>query len=154
MPADVSLQPLDEGCRVVISGTLDESAELAPMARRTIAPVAIDLAEVRVVDSVGIRDWVDFLRALPRPVTLERCSEAMVYQFGMVRETIQDARVASFLMPYECEACGREARLEIQVTPDVEAGRLPPPPAACDRCGGGLVPAVHADRYLYFLRSE
>lgn len=152
MRLTVALEPLEEGCRLTLAGVLDESITLSNWTGRAVAPVKIDLAEVRVVDSVGIREWVDFLRALPRPVVLERCSEAMVYQFGMIEETLQDARVVSFYAPYECERCGRETRIEIEVSPKVQRGDLPTSP--CTACGAQMVPTVHPDRYLYFLRRD
>jgi hypothetical protein len=150
----LTIKPLEKGCRVTLAGALAENVSLVKAAKEEpaiVAPVTVDLAEVRIIDSIGVREWVDFLRAMPRPIVLERCSEAMVYQFGMVRETLQDARVASFFAPYECESCGRERRFEIDVPPGTTDRRaLKLPEASCE-CGGKLVLGEHPDRYFAFL---
>ncbi len=152
MPVRIVIDPATSGSRVTISGVLDESVSLAALAAKTVAPVVIDLADVRVIDSIGVREWVDFLRALPRPVVLERCSEALVYQFGMIKETLQDARVASFFAPLECEQCGREERIEVDVaSADRVRGPVTLPGVVCRSCGGGLALAEHPERFLGFL---
>jgi hypothetical protein len=73
--------------------------------------VIIDLSGIRTINSVGIREWLHWVgpAAEARDIVLERCPKAMVFQFNMV-EGFLPARVqvASFFVPYFCEACDRE----------------------------------------------
>lgn len=148
---ELQVQPLGEGTLITIAGTLDESARLQTAVAQAKAPVTVDLASVRLVDSVGVREWVDFLRALPRPVTLRRCAEPMVFQFGVVPETLQDARVESVLAPYECEVCGVSRRLEVPLGEHEVLATLRLPEPRCEACQGRQVLAEHPERYFCFL---
>jgi hypothetical protein len=147
----VSDEPL--GTLVTVAGVIDESAPLRDVVRKLRPPVIIDLGGVKFVNSVGLREWIQFLREVPRPLTLRRCSESMVLQFNMVTDAVADARVDSFIAPYVCDACGREESIEVQTRDLRDGARSKLPNRACAECGGKSEFAELGDRYLLFLDS-
>jgi eukaryotic-like serine/threonine-protein kinase len=145
----VTNEPL--GTLVTVSGVIDESAPFREVVRKLRPPVIVDLGAVKFVNSVGLREWIQFVREVPRPLTLRRCSESMVLQFNMVTDAVADARVESFIAPYVCDACGREESIEIQTRELREGSRTKLPARACGECGGKAEFAELGDRYLLFL---
>ncbi len=95
--------------RVTIAGTIDEDSDLAPLARLK-GPVEIDLSGVRRLNSVGIREWMDAMRALASrsKVTFVRCSRAIVEQLNMIHGFLGHCTVVSFFAPMRCEPCDRD----------------------------------------------
>jgi anti-anti-sigma regulatory factor len=136
------------------AGEIDESSKFGDLAGQVTPPVVIDLGEVTFINSIGVRDWVRFLRTLTArgPVRLRRCSEAMVLQFNMVTEASALTEIESFQAPYVCAACGAEEPVELTVArhlPEGRGSRLPEFP--CSECGGALRFGEVPERYLLFL---
>ena len=142
--------------RLVLAGRIDERAHIADLSG-TIdeQTLAIDLAGVTYINSLGVRDWVNFLRALAKrdvQLTLERCAEVMVLQMNMIVDARGTARVVSFHAPFACDACGWEgAKLVVteEVQPAVSAGRSPE--TECPDCKQSARFADFVDRYFLFL---
>jgi hypothetical protein len=142
--------------RLALRGRIDEHARLGDLIK-TIepGPLTIDLSEVRYINSLGVRDWVLFLRALADKrveVTLEHCAEAMVLQMNMILDARGGAHVSSFFAPFACDACGWEGSslvVTTEVMPIVAAGRTPE--ADCPECRATTRFADFADRYFLFL---
>lgn len=142
--------------RLVMAGRIDESARLAELAETvTAGPLVVDLGDVAYINSLGVRDWVMFLRRLAErgvEVTLERCAEPMVLQMNMILDARGHARIASFVAPFACDGCGWEGgRLIVtaEVLPVVEGGGTPE--AECPECQGRARFADFVDRYFLFL---
>jgi predicted RNA-binding Zn-ribbon protein involved in translation (DUF1610 family) len=144
--------------RLTLAGRIDERARLADLVA-TVAPgpLVIDLAEVTYINSLGVRDWVSFLRRLAGngvEVTFDRCADVMVLQMNMITDARGKATVRSFFAPFACDGCGWEgASLVVtdEVAPDVVAGRTPE--AVCPDCGQKARFADFVDRYFLFLTS-
>lgn len=144
--------------RLVLAGRIDERAHVGDLAA-TIdeKQLTIDLSGVTYINSLGVRDWVNFLRTLAKrdvALTLERCAEVMVLQMNMIVDARGAARVASFYAPFACDACGWEgAQLVItdEVQPIVAAGRAPE--IECPDCQQPARFADFVDRYFLFLTA-
>ena len=152
-PCKVRLEERHPGTRLTLSGSIDERAKLEPFADSP-PPLTVDLAGVVFVNSVGLREWIHFLRAARSrgPVTLTRCSDRMVMQLNMVADAVEGATVESFLAPYGCDACDHEETVELNVRQDFPLGRRSAIPArACSRCGQPMKLAESPSRYLLFL---
>jgi ABC-type transporter Mla MlaB component len=144
--------------RLVLAGRIDEQAHLADLeAAVEGTTLTIDLADVTYINSLGVRDWVTFLRALSKreiALTLERCAEVMVLQMNMIVDARGSARVASFYAPFACDACGWEGAKIVEtaeVQPMVTAGRAPE--TECPDCQASARFADFVDRYFLFLTA-
>jgi len=135
-------------------GEIDENADFAELRRRLRGPVTFHLAEVRRINSCGVREWVAFVRDLPAvsELTLSGCSPAIVTQLNMIYNFKGPGRVRSFLAPYVCGACGAEEDKLI----DVEMAGRPLrglPEFSCSHCGAGMDFDDLPERYLSFLND-
>ncbi len=145
------------GSRIALSGVIDEFAELMPLVERTASPVTVDLGGVEFINSVGVRQWTGFLRALLArgPVTLRNCSEPMVLLFNMATVTVDGAVVESLQAPYACTHCSADEQIELVVARDLTEGASSTTPEfPCKSCSGSLRFAGLPRRYLAFLESE
>ena len=149
----VSTQEMRPGTLITVTGTLDETANMERYATSK-PPIVVDLGGVQFVSSLGVREWVRFLRGASKtaPVRLRRCPEPMVLQFNMVTATVEGAEVESFQAPYLCDKCGREESIVLDVRKDFPAGRRSTPPdRVCAECGARSTFAEMPERYLLFL---
>lgn len=135
------------GNRVSFAGRIDETAQLAPVVGQLPAgPVSLVPEEVTFVNSVGLREWIRFLRALRetgRAVTLERVADVLMTQMNLIGE-LHGLAITSFHAQYECPTC----RHEEQPLVDAELR-----PVTCVECGSPMQLADFPERYLTIFRS-
>jgi hypothetical protein len=151
------LTVLSRGDTHVIEGVLDEESPpiLAKLAK-SIAPgakVTLDVGGVRRINSLGVRAWVDFMKALPgRNVHFVRCSPAFVDQLNTVSDFRSGAHIDSFVAPYVCERSGKVFYEELKIGTDVKPGDFSAlGPRPCTVCPDPLVFDDMPERYLHFL---
>jgi hypothetical protein len=156
-----SAQPLwwriadhEDGVDVMLGGDVDENADFSELRLKLHGHVRFDLAEVRRVNSCGVREWVNLHRDMVEdpPVTVleyHACAPSVVAQLNTISNFRGPAQIKSFLAPYVCEACNREETRLIQVRGDPRATALPE--FSCADCGRSLVFDDIPDRYLSFL---
>lgn len=143
---------------LVLGGRIDERARLTDLAAQQAAgALTVDLADVVYINSLGVRDWVTFLRRLAQQgvaVTIERCAEVMVLQMNMIDGARGGARVVSLFAPFACDGCGWEGSslvVTADVQPVVAAGKTPE--TVCPECGARARFADFVDRYFLFLSA-
>src|SRR5262245_23016738 len=112
----VDLQPNGAGTRLVLTGYMDEHTQLFELVASLVFPVEVDLGGVRRINSVGVRNWIEFIEhACARGlVSLWRCPEVLVHQFSMVSQTLGSAVVRSVLAPYRCVSCASMVYTELE----------------------------------------
>ena len=96
---------------VKFEGTIDEDVQFPSLNLNGHGSVELDLQNIRAINSVGIREWLNWIRPLAEqvPITLINCPKAMVFQFNMVEGFLpKRALVSSFYVPFYCEKCDRE----------------------------------------------
>jgi eukaryotic-like serine/threonine-protein kinase len=150
---DLKIEKTAEGAEAWISGMLDESTDLSPLAA-VKGKIVVDLSKVLLVNSLGLRTWIQFLRAArgKAQVILRGCSEPVVGLLNMVTNAAEGATVESFYAPFECESCGDERSVLIDVQRDLGQGDQPEfPPLPCPKCGGKCKLTDSPERYLLFL---
>lgn len=136
---------------VEFAGEIDENADFAELRRRLRGEVVFELAEVRRINSCGVREWVNFVRDLPHVTALafSHCSPAIVTQLNMIYNFRGPATIGSFFAPYVCDACGLEEEKLIDTTQwNVAAGL---PSFSCSQCGAAMEFDDLPERYLSFL---
>ena len=136
------------------SSFADLERKLTRDLRRLKGQVVFHLAEVRRINSCGVREWVNFVRDLPgvSELTFSHCSPAIVTQLNMIYNFRGAAKVRSFLAPYVCENCGHEEEklLDLQTHfPTRDFKRVPD--FKCDKCGKEMEFDDLPERYLSFL---
>lgn len=144
--------------RLVLRGRIDETSAFSDVAESLAGQVVIDLEGVSFINSIGVREWVRFLRRLRatcEKISFARCSEAMVAQFAAIPDTVTGAQVRSFWAPYTCVQCEEERSLLVDVEPHLAALRRGQPPTfACARCGGTMRIDDLPDRYAALLDGQ
>jgi len=135
-------------------GEIDENADFIELRRRLRGAVAFQLAEVRRINSCGVREWVNFVRDLPHVTDLSfsHCSPAIVTQLNMIYNFRGAARIRSFYAPYVCEKCGQEEEKLVDVPSTGSSHELPS--FACSQCGATMEFDDLPERYLSFLAES
>ena len=119
-----------------LAGSIDEQADLTPLREVASGALVLDLGGVDRINSVGVREWIRALQAIPEAVTVTwvATSVALVSQLGMIANFHGRSRIRSFYAPYWCAACQAEQRFLL--TPaDVATAA---PRFTCPRCAGPL----------------
>ena len=136
---------------LVLAGAIDETAAIPELlARARGGKLALDLAGVTFINSLGVRDWIRLVAtAQQKQIQLElrRVSEPIIHQLNMIIATRGSSHVTSFFAPYACDACGREESLLV----DAARGMNDPPPKTCPECGAAMVFNDFPERYFSFL---
>lgn len=141
------LQTEVAGNRLRFAGRIDESAKLAPLlGELPPGPITLVPEDVTFVNSVGLREWIRFLRALResgRAVTLERVADVLMTQMNLIGE-LHGLAITSFHAQYECPTCRHEEQPLVDATL---------PPVACVECGSPMQLADFPERYLTIFRT-
>lgn len=118
---------------IALSGNIDEGADFAPINKLT-GPLVIDLGGINRINSLGVREWIHFVRdreAAGIDLTFERCAPVMVGQIGMISNFMgRRSRIRSVLVPYVCPACTTETLGMFEILP----GARVPLTVACPKC--------------------
>jgi hypothetical protein len=144
--------------RLALAGRIDDSAPLGGLVEQVkAAEVVIDTGGVVFINSIGVREWMRFLRALVAAgavVRLENVAEVLVTQMNVIPDLRAGVAIASVHAPYECSTCGAEVTRLVDVgahAADLAVGK--PPVFPCNECGATLTLADYPDRYFSFLRA-
>ena len=143
--------------RVMLAGRLDDSVSLADLVAK-IPPgdVTLDTGGIVFVNSLGMREWIRFVRALRERgsrITLERVAEVLMTQLNMVAEMVGSVRITSFHAPYLCPACGGEHAPLVDAVANAQAlRRLEAPSLPCPECGAAMELGDFPERYLSIFR--
>ena len=135
-------------------GEIDENVDFAELRRQLKGSVVFHLAEIRRINSCGVREWVNFVRDLPNVTDLAftHCSSAIVTQLNMIYNFRGPAKIRSFYAPYVCENCGNEEDSLLEVETVFEDGKIKGvPDFDCPECHQPLEFDDLPERYLSFL---
>jgi hypothetical protein len=138
--------------RFVIKGDITEATRFDDLLPALVGQVDFDLGQVRYMNSLGVREWVELLQRAPiQGYEFHACSVAFVLQASLVRGVLGRGVVRSFFAPYACDGCGHTEERLLQAAAVLSEDQQPPS-FACRGCGGHLVLDDIAERYLAFLR--
>jgi hypothetical protein len=137
-----------------LAGRIDENADLAALESQIPAEgTHADLSELTRINSIGVREWMDFVAALgKRPLVLERCAPVFVDQLNAIANFAGETKVASVMAAFECEDDGNVQLVEARID-DLQAGKLPTAPR-CEKCNGETVPTQESELYYRFLKYK
>lgn len=109
---------------LAFEGTIDEDVEFPAVEAGKYTTVTLDLKKIKAINSVGIREWLNWIRPLAEKsdFVLENCPKAMVFQFNMVEGFLPArSRVASFFVPFYSESADQEENVLFRVGQEVIA---------------------------------
>ncbi|MCC6749136.1 MAG: hypothetical protein IT371_15855 [Deltaproteobacteria bacterium] len=141
-----------------IEGVVDEGFAAEELAQRVRAVVILDLSRIRRITSFGIRQWMDFLRAMhQRDVKAYAidCTPRVIDNANLVVGFMQSVQILSFQAPYLCDDCGADqARLMDMVAHRDEIHGRNPKPAPCESCGGTMRFSDDPETYFSYLSRQ
>jgi hypothetical protein len=139
---------------ITIGGIIDEGADLTGF-HDLQGDVVVDLAEIRRINSYGVRLWVDAMRKIPPDarVVFVRCSPPMVEQMNMIHGFFGQGELKSFFAPMICPECEEPENELFEVDSCRDAGgKLPA--TTCAACGEQMEVDDIESQYLFFLRLD
>jgi anti-anti-sigma regulatory factor len=137
-------------------GAIDEDADFTDIleSANRYTEIRIDLGGITRINSVGVREWVNFVRALDshESVVLERCVPVVVTQLNMIANFAGTGRVVSVYAPYVCDECGHEESnlVDTSGTIDVESFSE----RTCPNCGETMELDDLPESYFSFATPE
>jgi DNA-binding response OmpR family regulator len=141
-----------ERTRVVIKGDITEATRFDDLLPVMVGRVDFDLSQVRYMNSLGVREWVEFLRRAPiQGYEFHACSIAFILQASLVAGVTGRGTVSSFFAPYACERCDYSDERLLQTAAVLASEDRVPPEFGCPGCGDRLALDDIPDRYLAFL---
>ena len=111
--------------RLTVEGSIDEDAVFPNLDLSKIKSVELDLKGVTAINSVGIREWMEWIKpvAAKAQIRLHNCPKALVFQLNMVDGFLPpNSSVSSFYVPFFCEKCDREESVLFTVGKEVTGG--------------------------------
>jgi len=142
--------------RVVLRGRIDDFSALGELAAQvTPGNVSIDTDGVTFINSIGMREWMRFVRALKARglVTFERVAAVLITQMNLLPE-FDGSPITSFHAQYACEACGAESVPLVDVGVHAEElSQMHAPKLPCPECGKPMELADFPERYLAVFKA-
>lgn len=120
-----------------LSGHLNEAADLTPLTQLP-GPLVIDLSGLDRINSLGVRDWMRFIRTCETAgvdLTFERCSPTIVGQISMITNFMGTrSQISSVEVPYLCTSCASERIQLLELVPGAELQLT----ITCPKCGAPM----------------
>jgi len=139
-----------------VKGNIDEDANFSPPELGSATAVALDLEGVTAINSVGIREWIKWVKTMPASIQLSvaRCPKIIVDQINMVAGFLpQGTMIESFYVPYYSDASGNEKMVLFTNGVEFKGGELFPPEAVKDEDGTDMEMDVIEAKYFKFLKN-
>lgn len=152
-PLNVAVNKTDTGTVVEVSGWLDGHATLPDLGFIS-GTLTINLYELSFINSLGIRDWVDWIKNVrtEKGIILTRCSPPFVRQISILQNFIpHGVTVQSICVPYYCDQCEREERRLIEIGTLLDSL---PADIQCVMCKGDMAMDVIKHIYFKFLEKQ
>ncbi len=111
---------------LVFEGVIDEDVVFPAVDTGTYKKVFIDLKGVKSINSVGIREWLNWMKPLSEKAQLVfmKAPKALVLQMNMVEGFLpKTGFVKSFYVPFYCERCDKEESVLFSVGQEIELSR-------------------------------
>lgn len=143
-----------ERTRIVIKGDITEAVSFSGLLPSVVGRVSFDMSKVRYMNSLGVREWVEFLNeATAQGYEFHACSVAFTLQASMVMGVLGRGTVISFFAPYVCEQCEHQDEPLLQ-SATILAADYEPPTLSCPECDGLMELDDIPERYLAFLMPD
>ena len=149
----ITTSQIEDQLVIVFSGLIDEDSNFSEIEGKVKGSVIFDFEEVSLINSCGIREWVNFLESVDKSakLTYRNCRQIIIEQVNMVHGFIRDgATIESFYAPYYCESCDKEFKIHLKVA-DVGDGKAPA--EKCPECSSSdLEFDAIEEQYFQFIK--
>lgn len=148
------------GITLKLDGVLDETAELPAFDMTYCGRMLIDLEKLTMINSLGCRKWIHWLRAYPKgiQISLVNCSSVIVNQINILVGFVPPGvAVESIYVPYFCESCGKDEHVLLSVVDAKTTGWSVDQVAdekECTHCKAKAELDVLKSRYFQFLTKK
>lgn len=141
------------------AGAMDERTGLPALPEPLPARLIVDLSGVNLINSLGCRNWVNWVKPFEKGgrLELEKCPPPVVNQANILVGFLPPfAEVTSFFVPYFCEPCEHEEFVLVQAGKDYGPGQKlsMSPTRSCPKCGEVTELDVMPERYFKFLDKK
>lgn len=139
-----------------VKGNIDEDANFAAPDVGSAASVVLDLSGITAINSVGIREWIKWMKSFPPsiPIHVRKCPKIIVDQINMVAGFLPaGTKVQSFYVPYYADASGTEKMVLFEEGKEFKNGELFPPAQVKDDSGQEMEMDVIEAKYFKFLNG-
>jgi hypothetical protein len=135
---EVTLRRDGEHLHVALRDRFDERTDFSRVDLAGYRRVTFDTSQIVRINSFGVRQWIMFLRELPRELRydFERASVEFIKHCNMVADMLGRGTVSSFYAPYVCDPCKRDTEQLLEVASLSRAVLKEPPGFRCPECGG------------------
>lgn len=153
-----AVEKKQEGTKLVleVKGSVDEDANFAPPDLGSASAVILDLDGVTAINSVGIREWIKWVKTMPSSIALSvrKCPKIIVDQINMVAGFLPSGTtVESFYVPYFSDASGSEKMVLFENGKEFKGGEVFPPAEVTDDSGAAMEMDVIEAKYFKFLKN-
>ncbi|PWU14840.1 MAG: hypothetical protein C5B49_12600 [Bdellovibrio sp.] len=94
---------------IKMGGTIDEDVDFGQYMLTGAQKIDLHLADIKSINSCGIREWIKWIGATAAAVTYHECPKIIVDQINMVQGFLPGrATVNSFFVPFYCEESSSE----------------------------------------------
>ena len=111
---------------VMLDGVIDEDVNFEEILSLKQKEYVFDFDKVTMINSCGIREWINFLKGLGDVKTIyRRCPQIIVEQMNITEGLLGGKRaVESFYAPYYCEKTDVEKKVLLKAS-DITKGKAP-----------------------------
>jgi len=147
----------NDGSKMIINllGQIDESFPSELSAIKISTEVTINLDQVKMINSLGIREWIKFVGQLSQlNVEFVKCPKIFIDQVNMVQGFITpNCKIKSFYVPYFNEDSNVEKNVLYVFGTDYGDGFLNVKPSVKGDDGSDLDIDVVEQKYFKFLKN-
>lgn len=146
---------------IVMRGLIDEETDFSRLKGFQSKNLVFDLGGIELINSVGIRSWVNWMKQnRDCNFTFRNCSKPVTDQINVLEGFLPPvATIESFYVPYVCENCGKSKDVLFKkgveferATADNKVHQLRPPAVKCESCGHTMAQDVVEAKYFRFLK--
>ena len=153
----VEKKDADNTTTIKLSGCIDEDSRINQLFEGTLDNVIVDLNEITMINSVGIREWVNSIEAAQatKKITLLKIATSVVAQINMVANFTANSEIISFFAPYYCDECQEEQDFLLEYDKDFPDKKNPVAPVfQCATCKNDLEFDDVEERYFNFIKRS
>jgi|GEM_PF-1245113 len=118
--------------------------------------LVVDMGGIKRLNSVGVRDWVNWLRAIRkkyRTVILFDCPAPVMNEVNFVKNFAEGAYITTFVAPLFCLRCQKEEARILETRSLRNGSRLAMPAFNCERSDCENALDDDEESYLGFVRT-
>jgi anti-anti-sigma regulatory factor len=141
---------------LVIGGDLNEDSSFQGQTLTLGQPIVLDMEGVTSINSVGIREWIKWIKTLPQnsPVSLRKAPKIIVDQINMIAGFLPPGTVIeSFYVPYFSEETNSEKMVLFTAGQEFNGPNLAAPEGVADEAGNPMEMDVIPAKYFKFLQG-